>query len=188
MWLWQDPLTGAYTAWHQRNLAEKYEALIADPSASSEAAARNLRRRARNGAPIGRLRIGRLGLDVIVVAGTDSQSLRMGPGWDDRTALPGEHELVYVAGHRTTYLAPFANIDRLRRGDRIVFSTPYASFTYVVSGHRIVESDDLSVLRSPGREVLRLQACHPRFFASKRYVVEAEPAGQTSGRRGRISA
>ncbi|MBA2537311.1 MAG: hypothetical protein H0V20_07780 [Actinobacteria bacterium] len=45
----------------------------------------------------------------------------------------------------------------------------------LVRRHRIVEDDDLSVLRSPGREIVRLQACHPRFFATRRYSVAAKP-------------
>ena len=87
-----------------------------------------------------------------------------------------------IAGHRTTYLAPFRHIDDLRRGDRITVEMPYATFVYRVSGYRIVAADDLSVLRSHGHEVLELQACHPRFFATERYIawarlVRVEPRG-----------
>jgi sortase A len=88
--------------------------------------------------------------------------------------VPGEGELVYVAGHRTTYLAPFAKIDRLRPGDAVTFELPYATFHYVITGHLIVNADDLSVLRSHHREVLALQACHPRFFATHRYIAYAK--------------
>jgi len=93
--------------------------------------------------------------------------------------MPGEGRLVYVAGHRTTYGAPFSDIDRLQRGDPVTLELPYATFAYVVTGSRIVDDDDLSVLRSRGREELVLQACHPRFFASHRYIAYAKPARVT---------
>lgn len=147
----------------------------AAPRVPVETLAHRYRRSLPAGAPVGRLRIPRLGLDAIVVNGTDASMLRRGPGRDPRTAMPGEHRLVYVAGHRTTYGAPFAHIDRLRAGDRLTLTTPYAVFTYAVHGYRIVPADDLSVLRSRGREELLLQACHPRFFATHRYIVDARP-------------
>jgi sortase A len=89
--------------------------------------------------------------------------------------MPGQGELVYVAGHRTTYLAPFSAINKMRRGDRITLAMPYGTFVYSVTGHRIVDANDLSVLKSTGHEVVALQACHPRFFATQRYIVWAEP-------------
>ena len=89
--------------------------------------------------------------------------------------MPGEGQLVYIAGHRTTFLAPFSHIERLRRGDRVKLQLPYATFVYRISGHRIVAADDLSVLRSPRHELLALQACHPRFFADHRYIAYALP-------------
>jgi sortase A len=179
VWAWRDPVTSVYTMLEQRRLAGRYEALAADPRFSAAdpagvaAAARRLRARASAGDPIGRLRIDRLGLDVIVVEGADDASLRKGPGRDRRGAFPGEGRLVYVAGHRTTYLAPFARIDDLRRGDRVELRMPYGTFVYEVTASRIVTADDLSVLRSTRPETLRLQACHPRFLATRRYVVSA---------------
>jgi sortase A len=117
---------------------------------------------------------------MVLVYGTDTEPLKRGPGLDPRTFFPGQGHLVYVAGHRTTYLAPFADIDRLRKGDRIEIELPYGTFTYAVAGHRVVDRRDLSVLRSPKREVLRLQACHRRFFASQRYIVFASPVEPTA--------
>jgi len=110
---------------------------------------------------------------MILVNGTDHDSLTKGPGRDLRTYMPGENELVYVAGHRTTYLAPFAHIERLRRGDPVTLEMPYATFRYRITRHIVVASDDLAVLRSHHRESLALQACHPRFFASHRYIAYA---------------
>jgi len=89
--------------------------------------------------------------------------------------MPGERELVYVAGHRTTYGAPFSNIDRLDPGDSISLELPYGTVEYRVTKQRIVDDNDLSVLESQGREELILQACHPRFFSSQRLLVYARP-------------
>ena len=122
-----------------------------------------------------KLEIPRLGLDVVVVNGTSSGDLRRGPGRHLDTFMPGERQLVYVAGHRTTYGAPFSEIDKLEPGDTVSVELPYGSVEYRVTKHRIVDDNDLSVLESHGREELVLQACHPRFFASQRYLVYARP-------------
>jgi sortase A len=181
-WAWEDPFTALLTKRAQDRLAEEYERrieafggaqLVAD-GARSRAAAR-YRRGLRPGDPIGRLRIPRLGLTMMVVQGTDDESLKKGPGRYRGSFLPGEGELIYIAGHRTTYGAPFARIDALRPGDSVVLRVPYGAFRYRVTGHRIVAATDVGVLRSRHREVLALQACHPRFFASHRYIVYATP-------------
>ncbi|TML56397.1 MAG: class E sortase [Actinobacteria bacterium] len=119
---------------------------------------------------------------AFLVTGTDHDSLTKGPGWDMRTYLPGAGELIYIAGHRTTYLAPFAHIENIRVGDFVIIQVPYGTFQYRVFRHVVVPSTDLGVLRSHGREVVELQACHPRFFATHRYIVYArlmrvEPRG-----------
>lgn len=179
VWRWQDPATALYTRYEQHRLSRQLHSLVAtaQPAAPSlrgvAAAARRFRLHARPGQAIGRLVVPRLGLSIVVVEGVDAGSLRLGPGRDPRSLMPGEGGLVYVAGHRTTYLAPFSHIDRLRPGDRIELTMPYASFTYVVTGHSVVAADDLSVLRPRTHELLALQACHPRFFATHRYLVWA---------------
>jgi sortase A len=89
--------------------------------------------------------------------------------------MPGEGELVYIAGHRTTYGAPFSDIDDLRPGDQVTLELPYATFTYRIARHRIVRADYIQALNSRGREELALQACWPRFFASHRYIAYALP-------------
>ena len=88
--------------------------------------------------------------------------------------MPGQGELVYIAGHRTTYLAPFANIDKLKVGDRVTLEMPYGTFVYAITGHEIVDAHDLAVLDSHHREVVALQACHPRFFATHRFIAWAK--------------
>jgi sortase A len=190
-WQWNDPVTSLYTRWQQGRLEDQYQAVVrreaarlpaAPPKADAREqqaavakAARRYRATAPEGGPIGHIVVPRLGLDMIMVNGTDSGTLKKGPGRDLRTFMPGQGELVYIAGHRTTYLAPFAHIDRLEPGDRVTLEMPYATFVYRVTRHEIVEADDLSVLQSHGREEVALQACHPRFFATHRYIVWATP-------------
>jgi len=192
VWQWEDPFTSAYTAYEQRKLDDQYEkaASTYDPPASRPAsltaqrrdvavAARTYRRGLERGEALGRLRIPRLDLDMVVVEGTDAESLKKGPGHYAYSFLPGEHRLVYIAGHRTTYGAPFSRIDRLLKGDRVVMELPYATVEYRVTGHRIVPATATEVLR-PGRaDVLALQACHPRFFASQRWIAYATPVKVT---------
>src|SRR5437870_3563416 len=194
VWQWQDPFTALYTTWKQHQLASQYEKRTSSfkPAISGETQAaeresiareaKRYRSSSTRGEVIGRLRVPRMGVNMLLVNGTDHETLKKGPGRDLRTFMPGENRLVYIAGHRTTYLAPFSHIDRLRAGDRVTIEVPYGTFIYAVTGHRIVKATDLSVLRSPRHELVELQACHPRFFATHRYIAYArllrvEPRG-----------
>ena len=161
---------------------EAYKACEATKNNVSPPTMADVRREARRyrlasdeGDAVARLEVPRLDLEAVIVNGTSSGDLRRGPGRHLETSMPGERGLVYVAGHRTTYGAPFSDIDKLRRGDSIFLELPYASLEYKVMSHRVVDDNDLSVLQSGGREELVLQACHPRFFASDRYLVYARP-------------
>src|SRR6266571_519024 len=186
VWRWQDPFTALYTKWRQHQLTSQYErrvrAFHAPISTVSLAAERRsiareahrYRLSSKRGQAIGRIRVPRMGLNMILVNGTDHDTLKQGPGRDLRTFMPGENRLVYIAGHRTTYLAPFSHIDSLRKGDKVTLEVPYGTFVYTITGHRVVVATDLSVLRSPRHELLELQACHPRFFASHRYIAYAQ--------------
>ena len=186
VWQWQDPFTALYTTWKQHQLASQYDkrtqsftTTISGPTvkAERESIAREAKRyrlSSKRGQVIGRLRVPRMGINMLLVNGTDHDTLKKGPGRDGRTFMPGENRLVYIAGHRTTYLAPFSHIDRLKSGDRVTIEVPYGTFIYAVTRHRIVKSTDLSVLRSPRHELVELQACHPRFFASHRYIAYAQ--------------
>jgi sortase A len=190
IWKWGDPFTALYTARKQQTLERQYVALEktfalpapahagstqgGKPTVDRRAvrlAARRYHRHSKTGKPLGRIHVPELGLNMVVVAGTDTQSLREGPGWDQRTYLPGEGELVYIAGHRTTYSAPFGHIERLKPGQRIELTLPYGRFVYLVTRSVIVPSDDMSRLVTHGHEEIALQACHPRFSAKQRYIV-----------------
>lgn len=190
-WLWQDPVTALYTEYEQHQLTATLHREFAayrlpKPTVAgrkvvkteAERVATEARRfglRSHRGQPLGRIIVPRMGLNMVFLNGADEKTLEKGPGRFLGSALPGEGQLVYIAGHRTTYLAPFSDIDRMRKGDRITLELPYATFVYKVTGSRIVPANDLAVLRSPGHELLELQACHPRFSATHRYIVYALP-------------
>jgi len=202
-WQWGDPVTRLYASWEQHRLAEQHSKHVASfgnawqgldlkPVRAAEPTtvriappkllkrlgveAKAYRASLAAGDAVARLRVPRLELNAIVVEGTGAADLRRGPGRDARTFMPGEGELSYIAGHRTTFGAPFAHIDRMRPGDLATIEMPYATLTYRVTGHRIVPDTQLSVLETRGRDELVLQACHPRFFAKERYIVYASLA------------
>jgi sortase A len=103
-------------------------------------------------------------------------SLKQGPGHYSGTALPGAGSTVGIAGHRTTYLAPFRRIDELESGDEIFVKMPYARLRYEVDKARVVEPTQVGVVRRRPSERLVLTACHPLYSAAQRYVVFATPA------------
>jgi len=189
VWKWEDPLTATLNYFDQRQLAQNFDrqldegrpagsgATVVDARQTLPRSAVKWRRAVKQGDAVARLRIPRLGLTTIVVNGTDDDSLKRGPGRYAGSAMPGEGELVYLAGHRTTYGAPFSRIDKLRKGDRVFLELPYGTFEYAITGHRIVAASQTSVLESKGFEQLALQACHPRFFATQRYIAYAKPVG-----------
>jgi sortase A len=187
---WQEPLTAAIALFERsqidRRLIDRPISLSATER-QSLAAMRRLperiaflaRREQRSlavGRAIGRIRIPRIGVDLLVVQGTDEGSLEKGPGHYPSTALPGLGRTVAIAGHRTTYLAPFRHLDALRRGDQIVLSMPYGRFLYVVQRRRIVSPTAWSVTADVGYERLVLSACNPLFSAAQRLVVFARLA------------
>ena len=135
--------------------------------------ARSLKRRATNGQGVGRIRIPKIGASYVVVKGTSVGDLRKGPGAYPQTPLPGAPGTVAIAGHRTTYGAPFRHIDRLSSGDPITLTLPYGRFTYRVQHRRIVGPNDIWVIKRVGYDRLVLTACHPLYSAAKRIVVFA---------------
>jgi sortase A len=178
---WQEPVSALRARGEQPRLRAELRALelrmpaptSAQRRAAVDAGARALRARTREGAAVARLEIPRIGLDAVVVRGTRPDDLKRAPGLLDAAALPGQRGTAAIAGHRTTYGAPFRHIDRLRRGDRLTVATPYGTFRYAVEGTRIVDPGDLSVLRTVGHRRLVLTACHPLFSAARRMVVYA---------------
>jgi sortase A len=189
---WQEPFSALRADHAQHRLAAQLRALElgaprhAADRARTAVAARAFARTRRDGQAVAELRIARIGLRTVVVRGTDPADLRTGPGLLAGSPLPGEGGTTAIAGHRTTYGAPFRSLDALRRGDAITLRLPYGSFRYAVEGWRIVQPGDLSVLRRVGHDRLVLSACHPLFSAARRIVVFARLAGvgQSASRGG----
>jgi sortase A len=186
---WQEPLSALYGKFRQDALSNDLEKLEALPPSVSEQRAlgrledqkakiaflaRSLRRRTGDGDAIGRVVFPSLSENWVFVEGTRASDLRKGPGHYPDTSFPGLPGTVAVAGHRTTYLAPFRDLDRLKRGDKIELRMPYATFVYQFEHKRIVTPDSLWVTRDVGYQRLVLSACHPKYSAAKRIVVFAE--------------
>lgn len=129
------------------------------------------------GQAVGRLVIPAIDLNVVAVEGTDTASLKKGPGRYPETAYPGEGATVAIAGHRTTYLAPFRRIDELGPGDELTVEMPYGTFTYRFEKQLIVDPYQVGVVRDVGFERLVLTACHPLYSAAQRIVVFARLVG-----------
>ncbi|HEU4975385.1 MAG TPA: class E sortase [Baekduia sp.] len=186
--LWQEPLTALQTRLRQDHLRGDLQRLersgptpiesralrgLHDDRQRIAFLARSLRRRAQDGDAIGRIEIPKIGADFVLVKGSKPEDLRRGPGTYDQTPLPGVPGTSAIAGHRTTYLAPFRRIDELSHGDRVVVTMPYATFTYRVERTQIVDPDALWVLRRVRYDRLVLSACHPLFSAAQRIIVFA---------------
>lgn len=113
------------------------------------------------------------GLNMVFVQGTDESSLELGPGHYPETAMPGQGKTVAIAGHRTTYLAPFRHIDSMKPGDKITLKMPYGTFIYSVQKTEIVDPSDVGIVHDTGYERLVLSACNPLYSAAQRYIVFA---------------
>jgi sortase A len=186
--LWQEPLSAVYASIQQNRLDDRLEQLeraplepveqralerIRDPGRRLAFRARALDRRLEAGDPVGRLAIPEIGISDVFVQGTEAPELRTGPGHYPDTPLPGERGTVAIAGHRTTYGAPFRRLDGLERGDAIEVAMPYGRFTYRVERTRIVPPTALWVTDRVGHDRLVLTACHPLYSAAQRIVVFA---------------
>jgi sortase A len=196
--LWQEPFSALYAKLRQDHLSGTLAKVEAqEPSAQEERRlvdlsgvrervaylAGSLEGHARNGSPVGRIEIPRIGASFVVVKGTGTSDLESGPGIYSETVFPGMAGTTAIAGHRTTYLAPFRHIDMLRRGNLIALNMPYAHFTYRVTEKRVVAPTDVTAaVGNVGYSRLVLSACTPLFSAAKRLLVYArlvrtEPVG-----------
>ena len=194
---WEEPLSSIYGSLRQREAEEQLAALeesfpsqgllhraLSEKELADrvEVLADAFSQQVKTGEGIGRILIPRIDLDVVVVEGTDTASLQRGPGHytladsgsladvGDGSAFPGQGETMGIAGHRTTYLAPFRRIDEVQPGDKIILRMPYGTFTYTVQTHEIVDSDDVGIVENVGYDRLVLTACHPLYSAAQRYA------------------
>lgn len=158
--------TDVYASWKQSRLEQEF---------GREGARRAyLTRTIRPGEALTRITIPRLGVDAIVVEGTSPGALRAGAGHYEGSALPCERGNAAIAGHRTTYAQPFADLHLLRAGDRIILATPVGRCTYrvVVSPWR-THPRDLEVLGHVNGSVLTLTTCDPPGSSAERLIVRA---------------
>jgi sortase A len=190
---WGDPVTWVWAQYQQHQLAGELSKLEKRyqqrPTPGGDTAARALlakeagdfRAQAREGHALGKLIIGRIGLNVIVVQGTSTDPLKRGPGHYEETPLPGEPGTVGIAGHRTTFGAWFRHIDSIGDGDILELKMPYGDFKYRVQYHRIVDwqGTRASIVKDVGYPRLILSACHPLFRADKRWIVFARGVSVT---------
>ena len=186
--IWQEPVSAVYARIQQDRLADGLEQLEQTPLAPAERRAleripdprrrlafraRALERRLDPGDPMGRIVMPSIGVSEVFVEGTDAGDLRKGPGHYPDTPLPGVRGTVAIAGHRTTYGAPFRRLDALERDDRIELRMPYGRFVYRVERTRIVPPTEVSVTDRVAYDRLVLTACHPLYSAAQRIVVFA---------------
>jgi sortase A len=170
--LWQEPVS-AYVG--QQNQETLKKAFIDPPR-------RVIRRQPLKGDAIAKIMIPSIGVSKYVVEGTDVDSLRKGPGHYPETPLPGEPGTTAIAGHRTTYGAPFRHIDEVKHGEPIIIDMPDGRFLYRVQRTQVVDDQDLSVLDRVGYQRLVLSACHPLYSAAQRIIVFARLARREPAR------
>jgi len=128
------------------------------------------------GEPIGDIRIPVIGINQVVVEGTNTPDLRKGPGHYTGTPLPGQAGNSSIAGHRTTYGHPFYNLDSVKVGDPIVLTTLQGIFVYDATKSFVVSPSDTTVVDNVIANQLTLTTCNPRFSATSRLVVQAKLA------------
>jgi sortase A len=191
---WTEPLSTIYGSIQQGKAADQLDRLEEDFLATPEVrevseprpneSPEELEKRANkladlfaeqvtNGEGIGRIRIGDIDVDDVIVEGTDSGTLQKGPGRYPDTAFPGQGKTIGIAGHRTTYAAPFRHINEVEDGDEIELEMPYGTFTYTVEKHEIVDPSQVEIVDDVGYERLVLTACHPLYSAAQRWAVFA---------------
>jgi sortase A len=187
--VWQEPFSALYAKFRQDHLSGTLRAVErATPTPGQRRVlaslpderwrvaflASELQRHAGDGSAVGRIEIPRIDASYVVVKGTDTSDLESGPGIYSETNFPGVAGTTAIAGHRTTYLAPFRHIDELHRGSRILLNMPYAHFTYTVIAQRVVAPTDVgAAIGEVGYSRLVLSACTPLFSAAKRLLVFA---------------
>jgi sortase A len=186
--LWQEPVTAAIGLVMRGEVNKQYLSYRTDPLTVTDTHAlhgiRSLdqkidylahreSRQIATGDAIGQIDIPTIGHTYNIVQGTDTRSLEEGPGHYPSTALPGMGQTVAVAGHRTTYLAPFRFLNQVVKGDRVLVTMPYGRFTYIVQYQRIVKPTEVSVIDNVGYDRLVLSACNPLYSAAQRIIVFA---------------
>jgi sortase A len=160
-----------YTNLYQSRVQSRLDRQLASPELKQAYKNRSFK----IGDSLTRIKIPALDVDVVVVEGTSASALRAGAGHYPATPLPCEDGNVSIAGHRTTYGKPFANVDRLEEGDTIILETPIGSCTYEVSRppFRVKPNNTSVVANDPTKRTLTLTTCHPKGSAAERLIIKA---------------
>jgi sortase A len=188
--VWQEPISALYALIEQEHLEgalSKVERTAPTPLEQRHLAslpterrrvaylAGELQRHTADGSPVGKIVIPEVNASYVFVKGTGTSELESGPGVYPETVFPGIQGTTAIAGHRTTWLAPFRHIDALRPGNHILLYMPYAHFTYTVVSQRVVlPSDVRAAVQYVGYKRLVLSACTPLFSAAKRLLIYAK--------------
>ncbi|MEJ7875193.1 MAG: class E sortase, partial [Solirubrobacterales bacterium] len=200
---WGEPLSQVYESYKQNQAEDELDGLQrAFPEAgdfNAAAGANGLEERVgiladrfeaadqvTTGKAIGEIEIPSIDVKKTLIEGTDTASLQKGPGHyspsddeeiqsqGDGSAFPGQGKTVGIAGHRTTYGAPFYRMDDIEPGDEITLEMPYATFEYEVQKIEIVEPSEIGVVKNVGYERLVLSACNPLYSAAQRIITFAK--------------
>ena len=204
--VWGDPFTRLSAQSEQKTLARQFasaapesDELTNDPNLDPELTRRSAaiaRKETATGEAAGQILIPRINMRRIFVKGAGHDDLMKGPGLYRETLFPGSGRAVAIAGHRTTYGAPFLNIDQIKVGDAIVLKMSYGTFTYRMTRSQIIAPNDWSIIQYGAAEPtqaarslvessrqcvtscehLVLTACHPKYSAAKRIAVYARLA------------
>jgi sortase A len=169
--------TGLAERASQDKLKKNFTAQLATPPPAPAPSAPTVPPTEPAGDAIAHLVIPKIGVDKYVVDGVTTAQLRKGPGRYPQTAFPGQPGNAAVAGHRTTYGAPFYRLNELQPGDEVFVTTRAGQFHYTVAETRIVRPSDVSVLDPTPDNRLTLTTCNPRFSASNRLVVMSKLTG-----------
>ena len=160
-----------YTDLYQSRVQSRLDRQLASSALQQRYRDRSLE----EGDALTRVEIPKLDVDITVVEGITPGALEAGAGHYPQTPLPCEQGNVAIAGHRTTYGKPFADVDRLAVGDTIVLATPVGSCTYrITRAPFVTHPADVSVVAgNRSRSTLTLTTCHPKGSARQRLVVQA---------------
>ena len=179
--LWEEPVSAAYGSVQQGRASDELDDLESSfatevqgagtDAARAEILAERFENQIEKGEAIGRIEVDSVGIDFVLLNGTDTATLQKGPGRYPQTPLPGLGATTGIAGHRTTYAAPFRKINEIEEGDEIRVELPYGVFTYTVQKHEIVDPSDVEIVNPVGYERVVLTACHPLYSAAQRYAV-----------------
>lgn len=182
--------TGIYTAQQQDRLSEQFDGLPPFTAQATEFEGVEYHGppgsyRPVSGDPVFEIQIPRIDVSSVVVEGVGTEELRKGPGHypacrpgfsrpyctEFEEAWPGERGRVIVSGHRTTYGAPFFDLDQLRVGDKIITQTRWGTFTYEITKKEIVRPDSLAIAIQSDVPEIVLTTCNPKYSAAERLIV-----------------